>query len=180
MAIYLDTNVMYGWRTFAELDRLSLMIFASELGAEIMAPSLVATELEGHMRRQLERSAAQFADAAARVERLFDLDYVDTEPALNGDRQLARWRMPLNDGFGSCDVTGDNALAGLGREVVGNPPARRRDPNKPGVGGRDAAIWLAIVRDDAKRREPGHFITRDEGFWDGERMHPRLAEDFIG
>jgi hypothetical protein len=54
---------------------------------------------------------------------------------------------------------------------------RRPDPNKPGAGGRDAAIWFAIVRDHASRGEPGHFVTRDEGFWDGEKMKRALAED---
>jgi rRNA-processing protein FCF1 len=177
VAIYLDTNVMYGWHTFAELDRLALTILASELGQEIIIPSLVAEELEGHTRRQLERAAAKFEAASSRAERLFELDYVMTEPVLDVDLVLARWRTALEDAFGMCDVTADDALTGLRREVVGTPPARRPDANKPGVGGRDAAIWLAVVRDHADRGEPGFFVTRDKGFWDGEKMKPRLAED---
>jgi len=47
VAIYLDTNVMYGWHTFAELDRLALTILASELGQEIIIPSLVARNSRG-------------------------------------------------------------------------------------------------------------------------------------
>jgi hypothetical protein len=175
VAIYLDTNVMYGWHTFAEFDRLALTIRATELGQDVVVPSLVAEELEGHMRRRLEEAAAKFADAGARVERLFDLDYVMTEPALDVELSLARWRTVLEDAFSSCEVTPADALAGLRREVSGTPPARRA--TKRGVGGRDAAIWLAVVRDHKVRGEPGHFVTRDEGFWDGESMKQRLAED---
>src|SRR5437763_30083 len=105
VAIYLDTNVVYGWRTFAELDRLALTILASELGQQIVVPNLVAEELEGHMRRSFERAAAQFEAAAARVERLFELEYVMTEPVLNVDIALTPWRAGLEDAFDSCDVT---------------------------------------------------------------------------
>jgi hypothetical protein len=53
LAIYLDTNVMYRWLTLAEFDRLALTILATELGQDVVVPSLVADELEGHRRRQL-------------------------------------------------------------------------------------------------------------------------------
>jgi hypothetical protein len=177
VAVYLDSNPMYGWRTLAELDRLALTILASEIGQDVIVPSLVAEELEGHLRRHLESAIEKFAAASSRVERLFDLEYVETEPGLDIERVLTQWRTGLNDAFGSCEVTADDALAGLQREVSGAPPARRPEPDKPGVGGRDAAIWLAIVRDHADRGEPGHFITRDGGFWDGEKMKPQLTED---
>jgi hypothetical protein len=73
MAIYLDTNVLRGWRTLAAAERLAVDILAAELGLEIVVPSLVAAEIEGHWRREFEAAADSFYASARKVEVLFDL-----------------------------------------------------------------------------------------------------------
>jgi len=60
--------------------------------------------------------------------RLFQLEYVLTEPTVDGDEALARWRTALNDAFGSCDVTRDDALAGFGGRLSAPRPAADPTP----------------------------------------------------
>jgi len=177
MAIYLDTNVMRGWLTFREPDRLALAILASELQQVVVVPSLVAEELDALQRRRLQEVASQFKSASDRVKEFFNLEYVQTEPVVDVEMALDPWRASLAGAFESCTVTADDALEGLRREISGTPPARRPDRKGPGIGGRDAAIWAAVARDHAVRGEPGHFVTGDKGFWDGSHMSPRLIRD---
>jgi hypothetical protein len=162
MAVYLDTNAMYNWRTFAEQSRLALAVVARELEQEIVVPSLVAEELEGHMRRKLASTAHAFDQAADAVRGLFDLDYVETEPMIDVSSTLHSWRQRLDETFGSCEVTADDALNGLRREIAGTPPAQRDNPNRPGRGARDAAIWLAGSVTTCSVTSPGSSSPRME------------------
>jgi hypothetical protein len=88
-------------------------------------------------------------------------------------------RRELTDAFRSCPGSGEDALEGLRREVIGEPPAVR-EADKPGRGARDVAIWMSVVRDHIRRQEPGHFITRDGGFWARDKAHPGLERDTAG
>ena len=181
MAIYLDTNVMYDWRTFAEADRVALAVLARELDQPIIVPTLVAEELEASLRRRLREAAREFDSLSAKLHGLFQLEYVMTEPSLAADLVVEPWRAALAEEFDSCEVTAEDALAGLRREIAGAPPALRTGPNKPGTGGRDAAIWHAIVRDHLAREDNGFFITRDvRGFMADGRLREELEADLAG
>jgi hypothetical protein len=179
VAIYLDTNVLYGWRTLAEAERLVVDILAAELGLEIVIPSLVTDELEEHWRRELQSAADTFYAAATKVEELFDLEPIWTEPALDLDRVLDGRRRALGEAFRSCVGAPEDAVEGLRREIKGEPPAIR-ERGQPGRGARDVAIWMSVVRDHLHRQEPGHFITTDNGFWAGDKPHPGLRKDLAG
>jgi hypothetical protein len=181
MAIYLDTNVMYDWRTFAEADRLALVVLARELNQPVVVPSLVADELEASLRRRLRDAADEFDALADKLRSLFQLEYVETEPSLAEELVVEPWRAALGEGFDACEVTAEDALAGLQREIAGAPPALRTSPSKPGTGGRDAAIWHAIVRNHLTREENGFFITRDvRGFMAEGRLRDELQADLAG
>lgn len=181
MAIYLDTNVMYDWRTFAEADRLALAVLARELDQPVIVPSLVAEELEASLERRLRDAAEEFDALADKLRGLFQLEYVETEPSLAAELVIEPWRAALAEEFGSCEVTAEDALAGLRREIAGAPPALRTSPSKPGTGGRDAATWQAIVRDHLARDDNGFFITRDvRGFMVEGRLREELEADLAG
>ena len=181
MAIYLDSNVMYDWRTFAEADRLALSVLGRELEQPIIVPSLVAEELEASLRRRLSEASDEFDALSDKLNKLFQLDYVLTEPSLDVSLAVEPWRAALSEEFGSCDVTAEDTLLGLRREITGVPPARRTSPSKPGIGGRDAAIWLAIVRHHLSRDDNGFFITRDvRGFSAEGGLREELAADLAG
>jgi hypothetical protein len=72
MAIYLDSNVLYPWRTFTELDRVAVSIVASQTKQFILVPWLVAEEAQAHYRRSLEGTVARLDSAISDVNRVFD------------------------------------------------------------------------------------------------------------
>jgi hypothetical protein len=177
MAIYVDTNVMYQWWTLGEPARLALSALAFTLGLEIVIPSLVFEELEARWRRELQSAVDSFETASSKMTVLFDLEYVESEPAPNVEYALGTWRNRFTEAFALCEVSADDALSGLRREISGSPPAAKTS-GKPGRGGRDSALWLAAVRDHLTRDEDGHFLTKDGGFWLGDHPHPVLKSDF--
>jgi hypothetical protein len=177
MAIYLDTNVMYQWWTLGEPARLALSALAFSLGLQVVVPSLVFEELEAHWRLELQSAVDSFETASGKVKGLFDLEYVESEPMPDVDYALGKWRSRFTEAFALCEVSADDALSGLRREISGSPPAVKTS-GKPGRGGRDSALWLAAVRHHSTRDEAGHFLTKDGGFWLGNHPHPALKADF--
>jgi hypothetical protein len=181
VALYLDTNVIFGWRSFGELDRLALAIAADQIGQSIIVPELVVVEGAAHYRRELEAAIEEFDRAESHLTELFGLEYVHTEPQPDPDWPMAKWRERLEE---MCEVIpahpSDAALA-LEREIHGYPPARERVPKKPGTGARDVAIWLGILRDHRERGEMGYFLTKNtKDFLDGDCLKPRLLKDLTG
>jgi PIN domain len=178
VAIYLDTNVLYGWRTFAELRRLALSIVAAQIGQAIVLPSLVVEEAEAQYRRELESAVESFESAERAITRLFGTEYVHVEPVPWPEDQIATWRRRLREWCEVMDIHPGDAAAALSREVVGAPPAKPRVPKKPGIGARDAAIWLTIVRHHLSRDEDGHFVTANHtDFLRGDDLKPELLAD---
>lgn len=175
MAIYLDSNVLYPWRTFSELDRVAVSIVASQTKQFILVPWLVAEEAGAHYRRSLEKAVTRLESAVGDVNRMFDeLEDVDFDPIPDIDRQVASWQERLDAMAKTIPPLAEDAVEALRREVWGVAPARRTQ--KKGEGARDAAIWLSIVRDHAARGESGHFITEDTDF----TLRPPMADDIAG
>lgn len=163
VAIYLDTNQLYGWRTFAEMPSLALAIVADQVGQRIVLPELVVKEAEAQFRRTLESAVERRHKLEEDLMRLFeDTEYVMAEPEPQVGIQMATWRRRLE---AWCDIAAmhpDDAVEALLREIVGKAPAKERGSGRDkGGGARDAAIWLTILRDHRSRAEEGHFVTRD-------------------
>lgn len=181
MAIYLDTNVICRWRTFGELDRLALSIIADQIDQAIVIPEFVVVEACAHYERELQSAIEQFDRAEEQLSELFDLEYVHVEPQPDSDLWVTKWRERLEE---MCEVTptkASDAVLALEYEVRGRAPARERVPGKPGIGARDAAIWLAILGDHNERGEPGHFLTKNtKDFFDGADLKPTLQQDLTG
>jgi PIN domain len=176
MAIYLDSNVLYPWRKFTELDRVAVSIVASQTKQVILVPWLVAEEACAHYRRSLETAVARLDSAISDVNHTFDeLEDVWFDPIPNVDRQLESWRERLDRMAETIPPVAEDAVEALRREVWGIAPARRTD--KSGVGARDAAIWLAIARDHAGRGEEGHFISEDRDFIKGDGLRRPKEND---
>jgi hypothetical protein len=172
MAIYLDSNVLYPWRTFTELDRVAVSIVAAQTTQFVLVPWLVAEEARGHYRRSLEKAVARMNSAISDVNRMFDeLDDVGFDPIPDIDHQVESWQERLDVMAKTIPPVAEDAVEALRREVWGVAPARRTE--KKGVGARDAAIWLSIVRDHAERGEAGHFITEDADFI----LRPSMGDD---
>lgn len=180
MAIYLDANVLWSWRTFTEVERLAVSIVARQLGQGVFVPSIAAREAEEDYRRSLENALADVEQARTTVERRFDMEVeLLLEPWPDVDGKVETWRRRLSELATILPLHDEDAHAALDREITGTPPARSREPHKPGRGGRDAAIWLTIARHHAASAEEGHFLTKDRGdFSDGDdQLHPSLRAD---
>ena len=189
VAIYLDANVLFSWPTLTELERVALSAVASQMGQDVVVPSLVVDEAAAHRRRKLEGVVARYERAAAAVNKAFAADGVraDVEPFPDVDSVMDRWRRVLEQSVTIVETRGEHASEGLRREVVGQPPAKPRQPPeldderktkvKPGAGGRDAAIWVTIVDDVRRRGETAHFITNDSAFAEGETLRPEMTDE---
>lgn len=179
VAIYLDANVIYPWRTFSELRRLALSIVAGQLGQEVVIPSLAADEAEQHLSRALDEAIEQFDRAADKLRDLFGPDQeVYAEPSPWAPAVLRVWRQRLVELGRVVPLGADDAHRALAREVTGTPPARPRTGKGSGGGARDAAIWLTVVRDHLSREEDGHFITADKrDFTSGDGLKLELVRD---
>jgi hypothetical protein len=135
-------------------------------------------EATAHHHRDLLSTLEGFEAATEEVVRAFDLDYTMTEPVPDPDARSAQWRERLLEMCEMVPVHPPDAVEALEREIHGTPPARERVARKKGMGARDAAIWLAVVRDHRERGEAGYFITKDTGdFLDGDRLKSRLLAD---
>jgi len=66
MSIYLNTNILYGARTFSEPKMLALRILANQLGQQIFLPSVVAVETENQYRRRLGEATEGVSGRGAR------------------------------------------------------------------------------------------------------------------
>jgi hypothetical protein len=75
VAVYLDANVLWPWRSFTEPDRLALSIVAHQIGQEVLIPEVAAEEAESHYRRSLEDAVENFERAGRDLNRLFGRDF---------------------------------------------------------------------------------------------------------
>jgi hypothetical protein len=180
VAIYLDANLLFPWLRFTELDRLAISIVAHQLKQEILVPSIAVTEAEEDLRRRLEGQLEKLDSAKEELERITgEVIDVFPEPMPNIDEQLTLWRERL-EGFATVlPLTGDDAQLALRREIEGRRPARPREQGKHGAGGRDAAVWLTLLRDHCSRDEPGHLVSGDKKAFADEAgaLHPELADE---
>ena len=179
MAIYVDANVLWSWRTFTEIDRLALSIVAHQLGQSVFVPSIALREAEERYRRDLEAAVGHFEQARSDVERRFSDEgvsvHIEPWPDIGG--KIETWRRRLDELAVVLPLHDDDAHAAFDREITGSPPAKPREQGKPGRGGRDAAIWLTIARHHAALSEEGHLLSRDRDFSDSDGLHPRLHAD---
>lgn len=180
MAIYIDANYLWSWRTFTEIDRLAVSIVSAQLGQEIFVASVAAREGEESFRRSLEDSLRGLERARSAVERLFgEPAELGLEPWPDVDGAVRTWRRRLAEMASILPLHDRDAHAALDREITGTPPAKPRETGKPGRGGRDAAIWLTILRHHTAGAQEGHFLTKDGDFSNrrGE-LHPDLGAEF--
>ena len=179
MAIYLDSSILWRWRTFAEADCVAVAIVARQLEQEICVPDLVAREAEEDYRRSLERPLAAVEKAQNDIRRAFGTEVdVILEPWPDVDAAVSRWRDRLTGFATVLPVNDADVRAAWDREIAGTPPAKPRESGKPGRGGRDAGIWLTVARHHNIAGEEGHFLCKDSDFFTGDtELHPRLRAD---
>lgn len=165
MAIYLDANVLFGWKTFAELDRVALTIVAQQIRQSVVVPEVAAWEAEAHYQRSLEGAIASLVRSHKAAVEAFRGDEVPALAAIDADARVARWRQELRQFAQILAVHADDAAEPYRREAFGEPPAKRvldeKGRDAGGKGGRDSAIWLAVARDHEWRDEEGHFISKN-------------------
>lgn len=160
MAIYLDANIVWPWRTFAELDRLALSIVASQVEQEVVIPEIAAIEAEEGYRRSLLTAIANHDTAFSDLQRNFgDRFEIDLEPTPDPQRSVEQWREGLDELGQVQALDPRDAVSALKREITGDAPAKERDAGWTSGGSRDAAIWLSVVRHHGDSDEEGHFIS---------------------
>lgn len=181
MAIYLDTNVLRGWTTFTELNRLAISIVAGQLNQPLVLPEIVAHEAEAAFGRELQSAVDTYEAAERTLQALFRVEYTHVEPYPDVQSRLAAWRALRDEVFHIASMQPDDAVEGLRREIHGAPPAKSRRSGKPGAGARDVALWLTLVRDHRERGEESHFVTTDHAdFLEGRQLKPGLQRDLQG
>jgi hypothetical protein len=181
MAIYLDANVLWTWHSFNEAERLAINIVGRQLGQEVLVPWVASIEAEAELRRQIDDEVMAVERAEQKLARLLDERVeVMLEPIPDVEGRLEVWRRRL-EGFATIlPQTEEDLLAAMRREVDGRRPARLREKGKHGAGGRDVAVWLALLRDHRERDEPGHLLSKDHKAFaasEGARLHPELATE---
>lgn len=179
MAIYLDANVLWSWRTFDEADRLALSIVAHQLGQKIFVPAIAAREAEETHRRKLTESLRSYHAAVDQLHRWFDVDFhAELEPQLDVADAVYIWRRRLGLLAEVIPTDAADAVEALEREIVGRPPTKQRVPKKAGSGARDAAIWLTVLRHHRNAAEAGIFVTKNSHDFasDGELKAALAAE----
>lgn len=163
MAIYLDANILWSWRTFSEIDRLALSIVAHQTGQAVYLPEIAAREAEEHYRRSLVEAVERHESAAHDLAAKFDQEIdVHLEPTPWVPDAVETWRQRLEQVAEVVPTDPSDAVAALEREIVGRPPTKERQKGKPGAGARDAAIWLTVLRDHRSRGEPSVFVTANK------------------
>lgn len=185
MAIYLDANLLYSWRTFSEVERIALSIVSQQIQQHVVVPAVAAWEAEAHYRRSLERALSGLKKAHQTVLETFRGVDVSALAELDVDARVARWGEDLRQFTQIIPLDPSDAAEAYRREAFGIPPGKRRRDEKGkdigGAGGRDAAIWLAAVRDHRSRDEEGHFISKNKAdFGETNELKPGLAVDVEG
>ncbi len=182
MAIYLDANILWSWRTFDEVERLALLIVAHQTGQRIFIPEIAAREAQETYRRSLEEAVDRHDAAVAELKRKFGEDFnVAVEPVPWTPDAVATWRSRLELVAETVPTEASDAVEALNREIIGKPPTKARVGRKPGAGARDAAIWLTILHHHRASGEPGVFVTenKDDFAVDGQ-LKPELAAELEG
>jgi hypothetical protein len=182
VAIYLDANLVYSWKTFSELDRVALTIVARQVQQQVVVPQVAAWEGEAHYRRRLEGAAKGLDRAYRTAGDAFRGEDLPALPALEVDEAVERWCDGMAKFASVLPLDPEDAPEAFRREAFGIPPAKRLRNNKGeddgGTGGRDAAIWLSVLRDAASRDEEAHFISRNRtDFGSTEQLTPALADE---
>ncbi len=181
MAVYLDTNVLYGWTTFTELSRLAISIVAGQLNQPLVLPELVADEAEAQLERELQSAVDSYEAAEHALQDLFPVEYTHVEPYPDVQGRLVAWRTLRDEVFQVAPMQRNDAVEGLRREIHGDAPAKLRRGRKPGAGARDVALWLTLVRDHRQRGQESHFVTANHtDFLDGDQLKHRLQRDLEG
>jgi PIN domain-containing protein len=185
MAIYLDANILWGWRAFDEVERLALSIVAHQIGQTVFVPRVAAREAEGTYRRSLERAIERHDGAVRELQRQFRTAFfVDVEPQPWIPDAIDAWKAGLAGLAEVIPTEPVDAVEALEREIVGDPPTKKRakdKPEKPGEGARDAAIWLTVLRHHKSTGEPGAFITTNsDDFAESGELKPALAAELEG
>ena len=179
MPIYLDANVLWPWPKLTEIDRLAVGIVAHQLGQEIFIPAVAATEAEEKVRRSLVGAVDRLYDAQRNTERLFDEEFaLILEPHPEVDERVAKWRHRLEEFASVLPLDDADAREALDREIKGVRPAQPRQGDKPGKGGRDAAIWLTALHHHRAQDAPSYLLSGDQGgFGSNGQLHDELRRE---
>jgi hypothetical protein len=179
VAIYLDTNALYGWNSFGELPRLALSLVADQLGQDIVLSELVVDEAAHNYCHSLHEVLDEYAKSVEKLNRYFGVIFSALlEPGPDIDGAERTWRRRVDQWATTIETTGDHALGGMHREIHRIRPAKDSEAG-PGAGCRDAAIWLAIAAHHRESGQPGHLITKDPAFAEDGRLHPSLAAEIV-
>jgi hypothetical protein len=182
VAIYLDANILWSWRTFEEVNRLALSIVAHQIGQQVFVPEVAAREAEETYRRSLQTAIARYDTAMHELRRKFDEDFAAVlEPQPCVPAAVDGWKTRLAELADVIPTEPVDAVEALEREIVGRAPAKARAKEQPGAGARDAAIWLTVLRHHREMDEPGAFITKNsEDFAKDGELKPALRAELEG
>lgn len=170
--VYLDTCVL-PVRGEVRGGALSPLRALQKQGAiQLVIPRLVLDEF-----RNLRTSGLE--DAIRRIRRVYRSAFGNLEEGLfvpSVEDAILPELAELESEIEVIETDPQDAAEALRREVLRTAPARL------GRGGRDAAIWLSIVRHHRSSSRPGLFVTSNTAdYCDHDHLPlPRLIEDLNG
>src|SRR5438128_338455 len=126
MAIYLDANVLCSWKTFAEIEKVALMIVAQQIQQRVIIPEVAAWEAEAYFRRELERAVRDLSKAEKAIREAFKGQEITHAAPLDVDVRVTQWRDELSKFAETIHLHEADAAEAYKREAFGLPPGKRR------------------------------------------------------
>jgi len=178
--IFLDTNVWLEDKHLTSTGFSSLWAYLKRTGSSIILPNLVLEEVLGVYDRTLvEKCEKAFSVGNDVLKYLIRQESPKLRFNLNVDRggetEAFRKRL-LEPAQGIKTVQFDDSSVDI-REVYRRGIQRRKPASKNGEELRDVILWLTVLQYARDNKASVALVTRDSGFWDGDKLHAELRGD---
>jgi predicted nucleic acid-binding protein len=178
--IFLDTNVWLEDKHLTSTGFSSLCAYLKRTGSSIVLPNLVLEEVLGVYERKLvEKCEKAFSARRDVLNYLIRQESHNTKFKLRVDSSVeveAFRKRLLEPSPGIKTVQCDESKIDI-REVYGRGIKRKRPANRDGEELRDVILWLTVLEYARNTKSSIALVTRDSGFWDGEKLHSELHSD---
>ena len=165
--VVFDTNVLPDLESFRSNFWRTILKICSESGFAVSIPEIVLHESVNLRRERYEAAVRDVTSGSKKLGKYWSgLDiYVPDSSEI-----ASKWESTLNETFTVLSLHGDDAIEALKRE------ADRRRPAREGNGGRDATIWLTVLRLATKGSMILFVSENIKDFGDGSSglLHPDL------
>ena len=178
--VFLDSNAWHEDKRLTSTAFGSLCAYLKRTGCSIVLPNLVLEEVLGRYERELKEKCQKAFSAIRDVHRYL-IDEGDPDEEFNFFVNRARQVQAFKDRLlkpapGINTTLFDDSKIDV-REVYRRGINRRRPASHDGEELRDVILWLSVLEYTRASKDKVALVTRDKGFWNGDVIHPEIAED---